>query len=1089
MRVDPSDDSLLRSLTLGSPWRDPEFLGLNRLPARSSLIPFPELETAATGDRERSAWFMSLDGDWSFAFFARPEEVPEEAVSAATECSGWATLSVPGNWTLQGFDRPHYTNVQMPFPETPPDIPDENPTGVYRREFEIPKPWYGRRIVLHFGGAESVLIVHVNGVFVGLSKDSRLPAEFDLTDYLEPGTNVVAATVVRWSDASHLEDQDHWWMAGLHREVYLYATGPTRIADLRVAADWDPETGKGRLEVEAEIAFDATPEEGWCVEAKLLGPSGKEVLRRGLSASVPLAHPFWALRAFQFEGHGVRLEATLARPKPWSSESPTLYRLLVSLKDPEGRLREVVTTCVGFRRVEVVGRELRINGRPVPIRGVNRHDHDERFGKAVTREGMRADVLLMKRFHFNAVRTAHYPNDPYFYELCDELGLYVVDEANVESHASLQSLSKDPRYEFAILDRILRMVRRDRNHPSIIVWSLGNESGYAPVHEAARAHLRHLDPTRPIQYEGAISARRFLLAFSGGDEGRGYYEKNLASDIVAPMYPEIAEIVRWAKTSGDERPLIMCEYSHAMGNSNGSLADYWEAIDQTPGLQGGFIWDWIDQGLRRETSEGRVDWAYGGDFGDEPNDANFCINGMVGPDRRPHPAMFEWKKIAQPLRVEAVSLRRGRVRIRNRMDFSSSAGLRGTFELSLNGRILQKGSLPRLDLGPGESQVFTLPLDLEKLRDARGSRARNARVSNAPVISVDEAFLTLRFHMRKATPWAARGEQVAWEQFSFPLPTRASAARRGRKANSRSRSSSPVEIERRGEDATVRVGDLCARIDLSNHRLDSASIGERELFEEAPRLQLWRAPLDNDGMYGQGVLARWREWGLDRLSLVSRASSLRRASHEAVFSIDEVWQGSKKAFRLGHHQICFLGESGLRFEHRIETPKEMDDLPRIGVHWRFAADHEAVEWFGLGPHENYLDRRAGVYVARHEATVDELFHPYVRPQSEGNRTGLRRLGLRRADGSGIRLVAQEPLEFTLRRYSEEAIERATHLSELEPEPTLHLYLDARQRGVGTGACGPDTLPEYRLGGGRTRIRYAVTGLTARDDLDEANSRG
>jgi len=1064
-------DPLLRSLPLGSSWRDPELTGLHRLPSRGSLIPFPDVASACLGERDASPWFLSLNGRWPFALFERPEDVPAETVSAEFDDSDWSEIDVPGNWTLQGFDRPHYTNVQMPFPQEPPEVPDENPTGVHRRHFEIPEAWAGRRIVLHLGGAESVLYVHLNGKFVGMSKDSRLPTEFDVSRLMRPGSNVLVATVIRWSDASFLEDQDHWWMAGLHREVYLYATGLTHLADVQVVADWDPDAETAHLDVRSEIAFGTAPQEGWRVEAQLVGPGGRPALRRVLSAEVPVAHPFWALRAFQFEGHVAQVETRVPRAKPWSSELPVLYRLLVSLVDPEGRVHETVTCRIGFRRVEVIQRELRINGRAVLIRGVNRHDHDERRGKAVTREGMRQDVLLMKRFHFNAVRTAHYPNDPYFYELCDEHGLYVVDEANVESHALMQMLARDPRFEHAILDRIIRMVRRDRNHPSIIAWSLGNESGYGPIHDAARAHLRHLDPTRPVQYEGAIGAKRARLAFGrGGRGGRGddgadpetaYYERNPESDIVAPMYPEIDEIVRWAKTSGDDRPLIMCEYSHAMGNSNGSLADYWEAIEATPGLQGGFIWDWADQGLRREHPDGGVDWAYGGDFGDQPNDANFCINGLVGPDRTPHPALYEWKKIAQPLRVEAIDLRRGRIRIRSRMDFGRLSWLRGTFELSAEGEVLQRGRLPRLDLGPGESRTLSLSLRREKLRG--------------------EAYLTLRFFARSASLWAERGDEIAWEQLPVPLPARRSV--RGQGTRSAPSAANPtVRREGQGGISEIAAGPIRVRVDLVEHRLQSITSGGRELFEEAPALALWRAPLDNDGLLGQGVVARWREWGLDKLSLASRTSGLRRRDGAAVFTLHEVWHGAHPEIAISHRQRLIVAGTGMRLEHEVQIPRALDDLPRVGVHWRLPPGHEDVEWFGLGPHENYVDRCAGVFVARHRVRVEELFHPYVRPQSQGNRTGMRRLAIRREDGCGIGFVADERLEFSARHFSEEALERAQHLSELSADPNLHVYLDAGQRGVGTGACGPDTLPRYRLRGGRIRFGYRLVPLEAGESL-------
>jgi len=1056
---DAEEASAMRALPIGRGWRNPELVCLNRLPARAPLVPFPDVDMASRGDRGESPWFLSLDGDWPFALFDRPDDVPAEALARDFDDSSWFGLEVPGNWTMQGFDQPRYTNVQMPFPEAPPDVPSENPTGVHRRHFEIPESWRGRRVVLHFGGAETVLYVHVNGTFVGMSKDSRMSAEFDVTDFVSPGRNCLTATVIRWSDASFLEDQDHWRMAGLHREVFLYSTDTTRIADVHAIADWDPETERAHLELETEVAFQGEQEAGWRIEARVNGPKGRPAIRRELSADVPVAHPHWALRAFKFEGHVARIETPLPRARPWSSESPVLYRLLVSLVDPEGVVRETVTCRVGFRRVEVAERELRVNGRAVPIRGVNRHDHDEYRGKTVTRADMREDVLLMKRFHFNAVRTSHYPNDPHFYDLCDEYGLYVVDEANLESHALMQSLAKDARYEHAIFDRIIRMARRDRNHPSIILWSLGNESGFGPVLAASRAYLHEFDGTRPVQYEGALGAERARLGFSGGDPEEAYYERWADSDIVAPMYPEIDEIVRWAQTSGDERPMIMCEYSHAMGNSNGSLGDYWKAIEETPGLQGGFIWDWIDQGLRRENADGRVDWLYGGDFGDAPNDSNFCVNGMIGPDRTPHPAMFEWKKIAQPIRAEAVDLRRGRIRIVSRMDFESLSWLRGRFEFEVDGEVVQRGRLPRLDIAPGEARTITLPLR----RDGLAGEGR----------------LTLRFHARAASAWVGRDEEVAWEQLVVPLvKARGRASRRNGPMLAIER---PL-IERDARRASIRSGDVSLELDLHEHRLGSIVADGRPLAERAPVLQLWRAPIDNDGLYTGGVVSRWREWGLDRLSIGTRSSSVRRRGEAVILGIDEVWHGATPEIAISHRQRITIERGRLHFAHDVRIPKSVNDLPRVGVHWVLPADCEGVEWFGLGPHENYVDRREGAYLARHRSRVEDLFHPYVRPQSQGNRTGLRRLAVRRSDGTGLRFVPDECLEFTLLGHSEDALDRAEHLAELERDGFVHLSLDLQQRGVGTGACGPDTLPRYRVRGGRHRFGYMLVPLGAEDAL-------
>ena len=1053
MTTPSAPDSMLRRLPIGPAWEAPELFGLHRLPARAPLVPYPDVGTASGGEREASPWFRSLDGAWSFSLFGSPDAVPAEAVSAELDDAAWPTLEIPGHWMLQGFDRPHYTNVQMPFAERPPYVPAENPTGVHRRSFDLPEGWRGRRVVLHFGGAESVLFVHVNGHFVGMAKDSRLPAEFDVSDVVRPGRNVVAATVVRWSDASFLEDQDHWWMAGLHREVFLYATDPTHVADLRVVADWDPEARRARLDVEAEIAFGGAPQAGWRVEARLLAPNGRPALRRDPSAEVPEEPAHWVLRAFRFEGHRVRLQCPVPRARPWSSESPTLYRLLVSLVDPTGGVREVVTCRVGFRRVEIAGRELRINGRAVPIRGVNRHDHDERRGKAVDRARMRQDVLLMKRFHFNAVRTSHYPNDPHFYDLCDELGLYVVDEANVETHALMHVVSRDPRYEGAILDRIARMARRDRNHPSVIVWSLGNESGFGPIHPAARSHLHALDPTRPVQYEGAIGADRAREGFSGGDPERAYYARRPDSDIVAPMYPSIDEIVRWAETSGDERPLVMCEYSHAMGNSNGSLADYWDAIERTPGLQGGFIWDWVDQGLRRESPDGRIDWLYGGDFGDAPHDANFCINGLVAPDRTPHPALWEWRKLAQPVRAEPADLRRGRVRLENRQDFTGLDGIRARFEVTVDGRVVQRGAFALPRLGPGESEVVTLPLRPRKVPG--------------------EAMLTLRFLARRAAPGIERGEEVAWEQLALP-PARASSTRK----RPRTTASAPVAVERDGSRAEIRSEGLGVALDLDRGEIEAITADGHRLASRGPVVQIWRAPLDNDQPLGPSPAARWRAWGLDRLERVAGDASLVRRGAQAIVTLRETWLGATPEVEIGHRLRLAIADGAAHFAHEIRIPRSLDDLPRVGVRWRLPADYEEVCWLGQGPHECYADRRRGARLARHRASIDALFHAYVRPQSEGNRTGLRWLELERRGAGGLRLRADAPLEFTLRRYAEEMLEQAEHVSELVPDDRLHLHLDAAQRGVGTGACGPDTLPRYRLRGGLYRLGYSIAALGA-----------
>ena len=618
-------------------WEAPELTSLGRLPMRSPLVSYPSAAEARAGDRDASPWLQRLDGRWRFVLLGSPLEVPADVGEEAFDDSSWAEVEVPGLWTMQGSaDLPRYTNVQMPFDGAPPTVPDDNPTGCYRTTFSVPAAWVGRRVVLHLGAAESAVAVLVNGRLAGISKDSRLAAELDVTDLVVAGggPNVLACVVVKWSDASWIEDQDHWWHGGLPREVLLRSPGSVHVADVKAIAGLADDLATGTLELRVEVG--GVVADGWSVVGALETLEGAAVATSGaLGGSVPAARPFG------FTGHVVRADVTVDGIEAWSAELPRLYRLLVSLVDPAGEVVEVVPVRLGFRSVVVAGRELRVNGQPVLFRGINRHDFHPETGRVVGEDDLRADVELMKRFGFNALRTSHYPNDPRLLDLCDEYGLYVIDEADVESHAQMFTLCHDPRYTAAFVDRGARMVRRDKNHACIVLWSLGNESGHGANQEAMAAWIRRYDPSRPLHYEGAV--------MFGLDRGA------TVTDVVCPMYAPIDRIVAWAEqpVPGDERPLILCEYSHAMGNSNGSLADYWDAIEGHHGLQGGFIWEWWDHGLRQPWPEAPEGWrfAYGGDFGEDRHDGNFCLDGVVWPDRRPKPALWEHRQLASPLRV------------------------------------------------------------------------------------------------------------------------------------------------------------------------------------------------------------------------------------------------------------------------------------------------------------------------------------------------------------------------------------------------------------------------------------------------------
>lgn len=994
---------------------------------------------------------ISLDGLWRFQLLPHPGDPPDAT---------WAEAAVPGCWTMQGtWDRPIYTNVQMPFAGLPPDPPADNPTGVYERTFAIPDAWAGRRIVLSVGAAESLVIVTLNGAEVGLSKDSHLAAEFDVTDHVRPGENALRLSVVKWSDATFVEDQDQWWHGGITRSVTLYATDPTYLGDLVVRAGLAGDGQTGELEVHAVVRWSGGhPEPGWRVRATLTGPGLHEpvLLAAEAPATPPPGHRSHAgwfagpprrgeLEVVSEGAAGIRLapdeaaardetqratmvgtglarmEARVPAVAPWSSELPTRYRLDVRLEDPSGAVVEEAAVWVGFRSVRVAGRELLINGRPVLIRGVNRHDFDPSTGRVVGEEEMRADLVAMKRFGFNTVRTSHYPNDPRFLDLADELGLYVIDEANIESHAFWGSLCDDPRYLPAWVDRVSRMVLRDRNHPSVIAWSLGNESGYGANHDAAAAWVRRADPSRPLHYEGAI---RFDWTAGAN-----------VTDIICPMYPSIAALVAHA-TSGRQRgPLIMCEYSHAMGNSNGGLADTWDAIERTPGLQGGCIWEWRDHGLDQRLPDGTVRSAYGGDFGDRPNDGNFCIDGVTFPDRSPKPALWEHRAIALPVRVgaSATDLPSGRVEVENLADFRTLDWLAARWELVDEHGAIASGELTLPALAPGARAVATLE-----------------GWAN-PEPGPSERWLTIAFRTAGEEPWAPEGHPIG--EIQVPVATRSSNAAAGAEGAA---VPVPVAAERPVRSIVGADGSL---------RLRGVADG--------PRLSLWRAPTDNDRI--AGLAEAWKAWGV--ASLERRLVSIEDVGDEIVVRL--VWR-TGAGLEIPHEQRFAGVGGGLRISERVEIPAELADLARVGTVLELEPGHEALAWYGRGPQETYPDRRRSGTIGRWTSTVAGQHVPYVRPQENGGHADVRWLELRRAAGVGFRIGLDRPRQVSASHFRAADLASATHREELVPRPETIIHLDAAHRGLGTASCGPDTLPGYLVATGTHAWSWTILPLAETD---------
>ena len=1096
-------------------WENPELTSLNKLPPRATFTHFATAKQALTRNPDKSPWVLPLNGEWQF----RVEPTPEDALrftegAPFTSAAEWGAITVPGNLETQGYGKPHYTNVQMPWPHEAPRVPSANPTGVYRRTFTVPASWADQRIAIHFGGATSVLAVYLNGVAVGLSKDSFLPAEFDLTSAIRTGSeNELVALVIKWSDASFIEDQDQWWLTGLHREVFLYATPKTFIRDVHARPTLAADLASATLDVSVHLGIsDAGPvPAGISAEVRLLDPKGRDVFKKPLSGTHEVREKRWCNNPYHLR---IDLSASVARPQIWSHETPALYTLLVTLKTPHGVSH--TATRIGFRRVEIRDRDLLINGKRVLIKGVNRHDHHPDHGKAVPYETLVKDVTLMKQFNFNAVRTSHYPNDPRWLELCDEHGLYVIDEANAESHDFHNYLCKDTRYATPWLDRVMRMVVRDKNHPSIIFWSLGNESGYGPNHASAAGWVREYDPSRPLHYEGAISKGQSFASWAHNSSG---------TDVICPMYSSLQELSDWSdfvtkhykpgksiNPEGAElealvrptlyqdrigeprspivaplhplaRPVIPCEYSHAMGNSNGSLHDYFELFRTKPGIQGGFIWEWLDHGLRVKLPDGREHFAYGGDFGDTPNDANFVCDGLVSAERVPHPAMWEFKHLAQPVIVTLVKGKPGRIRVTNDHDFVSLAGVQGAWELLADGVAVKHGKLPKLALAPGASKDIALPL--------------------GKLPAGVEVHLNVTWTTVADSTYAKRGHEVAWNQFALtsrPAPRSRPPA---------PRSATPVRAEETVGGVVLLAGDVAATFDRATSTLASLRVRGVELLARGPLVEINRAATDNDGLKlwtGQDykALGKWQKLGLITKPLQHQPGKFGHKANKdgsVTVILSHAASGREQWTDCTHtHRYTLHADGRLVVDNEIVfAGADMIDLPRAGVRLDLVAGYEKLAYFGRGPVENYADRKSGSLVAHYETTVTDEYVDYVMPQEHGHHTDVRWLELSPAASKtkavtasatssfvterrsrfvrglpAIRIAGASLFEFNASHYTAEDLYAAKHTTDLAPRAETIVYLDAAHRGLGTNSCGPDTLDRYKLNAKRHAFTYVLT---------------
>lgn len=995
------------------PWENPQIVSHNRVRARAVLIPYLNDASAFERVADASPWVQVLNGEWKFHFSERVEEAPERFFAEDFDVSEWNDIPVPSNWQVEGYGRPHYTNRNYPFPIDPPKVPNENPTGCYRREFTIPSHWDERQVMLRFDGVDSAFHLWVNGSEVGYSQGSRNTAEFDITPYIRSGSNTLAVRVVQWSDGSYLEDQDMWWLSGIFRDVTLVAEPQVRIFDHRIRTAFDADYRDATLQVRATIHNasdrDATD---YTLEWQLLDSEMQAVHPEPHVATVSIAAGQESV---------IDVDQPVSNPNKWTAETPYLYTLLIRLKDAASRVIHVGATRVGFRAVEMLNGNLCVNGVPIMIKGVNRHEFHPDLGRTVPWDTMLEDVLIIKQHNLNAVRTAHYPNDPRFYDLCDEYGLYVMDEADLETHGfesvgNRSQLSADPEWEHAYLDRMIGMVERDKNHPSIIMWSLGNEAGFGRNHVVMEQWTRQADPTRPIHYEQD-------------------YEAEIA-DIIGPMYTHLPRLIELADVSEWTKPIIMCEYAHAMGNGPGSLKEYWEAFYRYPRLQGGFVWDFVDQGLRRVNADGSEGFTYGGDYGDEPNDGNFNINGLIFPDRRPSPGMIEYKKVLEPVKAEAVDLASGRVRLTNRLDFTSLDDLHISWRVLVDGRQVQTGSVPIPVIAPAETAEVTIPYK-----------------KPADLQSGAEYWLDIRFTLAEDTHWASQGHEVAWAQFRLPF---AQAA-----ARDVTRPVPPLYIDETATELRLVGQDVRIVFDKLRGKITSFTYNRRELVEAGPQLNFWRAPIDNDR---RSLEAKWRKAGLDKLT--HRIDSVRTERLDA--DIVRVAVQSRIAPPIwGHGFVCeiiytFSGDGHTKIEVHGVPHGEFPVLPRIGLQMTLPGAQDRVKWYGLGPGESYVDSKEAARVGLYACSVDDLYVPYVYPQENGNRSEVRWATFADLRGFGLQVRGLPHFDFSAHRFTTHDLEQARHTYELHPRDTITLNIDYRHHGLGSNSCGPEPLPQYQL---------------------------
>jgi beta-galactosidase len=1033
-------------------WENPQLTGQNREKPHATLISYPDETSAIANIKGNSPNYLSLDGTWKFHFSNTPGERPYWFFKDDYDIRDWDDTEVPSNWQMKGYDPPIYSNIPYPFRADPPKIPHEvNTVGSYKRSFSIPSEWKGKEIFLHFGAVSSFFYVWVNEQLVGFSKDSKVPAEFDITKYIKSGKNSLSVEVYRWSDGSYLEDQDFFRLSGIQRTVFLHARPVTYISDFFAKGGLQNNYKDGDLDLEILISSKNKDNAQYQLEASLYDGNNKIYSETGTAT------------LNDSNNCSVKFSKDLPGIKRWSAETPDLYTLVISLKDTDGNIIECTGAKIGFRTVEIVNSQLLVNGVAVYLKGTNMHEHNDVTGHVIDEATVLKDIRVMKSFNINAVRTSHYPQQELWYQMCDKYGLYLVDEADIESHGMGYdkdvTLADKPVWEAAHLDRMVRMVERDKNHTSVIIWSMGNEAGDGHNFLNGYKWIKGRDNTRPVQYERA-------------EQSTNTTERH--TDIWCPMYARIEYLEKYALDKKNDRPLILCEYAHAMGNSTGNLQDYWDVIEKYPVLQGAFVWDWVDQGILITDESGEKYWGYGGDFGPEGirSDGNFCLNGLVWPDRTPHPGLYEVKKVYQYIGFKDADLSRGIITVKNKYSFTNLSDFNFDWEMVADGKIVQSGKFRIPSLEPGASADITIPLG--KTEAAPGT----------------EYFLNLRASRSDEWNYVPEEHVYATEQFKLPVEGKPVTASYDPLALLQT-NTSENKLEVSGKDMKLTF-------DLTSGFMISFQSKGKELFLKGPSADFWRPPTDND--YGNRMdrrLAVWKKAG-ERMK-VTKADITQPEMGKVVvtFRYDIAGPDSQKVAGFSSAYTIY-GTGDVIVKNTFNKLSDrIAEIPRMGMQMQLPAEYSNLKWFGRGPHENYSDRWTSAEVGLYESTVADQYVPYIRPQENGYRTGTRWITLTDDNGNGI-LVSGLPLfcfaalnnvhdDFEspgkLSEYRKDAKSANTHTKDVKPRDLVNLNIDLGQMGVGgDDSWGAPVHKEYRLLEDKYEYSYRIRPISKDDDV-------